>query len=63
MTEPDRVRPGPLPAIIGGVLAAIILVWLVGLVVGTIVLLVRVAVLIAVVAGGLWLWNTLTGDD
>ena len=60
MGAPERSGPGPLPAIVGGVLAALVLVWLVGVVVGTIVLFVRVAVFVALVAGALWVWGKLT---
>ena len=58
----DGGGPGPLPAIVGGVLVALVLIWLVGIVAGTIVFLVRVAVLVALVVGGLWLWGKITGD-
>ena len=54
--------PGPLPAIVGGVLAALVLFWLAGIVVGTIVFVVRVAVFVALLVGGLWLWGKVTGD-
>lgn len=63
MGVPEKSGPGPLPAIVGGVVAALVLFWLVGLVIGTVVFLVRIAVLVALVAGGLWIWNAVTGDD
>ena len=56
----DDRGPGPLPAIVGGVLAALVLFWLVGIVIGTVVFVVRIAVLVALVAGGLWVWGKLT---
>jgi hypothetical protein len=63
MGVPEKSGPGPLPAIVGGVVAALVLWWLAGLVIGTVVFLVRIAVLVALVAGGLWIWNAVTGDD
>jgi hypothetical protein len=63
MGVPEKSGPGPLPAIVGGVVAALVLWWLAGLVIGTVVFLVRIAVLVALVAGGLWVWNAVTGDD
>jgi len=62
MGPPDRSGPGPLPAIVGGVLAAFVLVWLVGIVVGAIVFAVRIVVIGAVIAGALWLWGKFTRD-
>ena len=63
MGVPEKSGPGPLPAIVGGVVAALVLFWLVGLVIGTVVFIVRIAVLVGLVAGGLWIWNAVTGDD
>ncbi len=54
--------PGPLPAVIGGVVAVVVLSWLVGVVIGTVVFFVRIAVLVALVGGGLWLWSKLSRD-
>ena len=62
MAVPEERGPGPLPAVVGGVLAAIVLFWLVGIVVGTVVFVVRIAVLVALVVGGFWVWGKLTGD-
>lgn len=62
MAVPDKPGPGPLPAIVFGVVAALVLFWLVGLVVGTIVFVVRIAAVIAVIAGGLWVWGKLSRD-
>jgi hypothetical protein len=62
MAVPEERGPGPLPAVVGGVLAAIVLFWLVGIVVGTVVFFVRIAVLVALVVGGFWVWGKLTGD-
>jgi hypothetical protein len=58
----ERSGPGPLPAVVGGVVAAFVLVWLVGIVVGAIVFAVRLVVLAAVVVGALWLWGKLSRD-
>jgi hypothetical protein len=63
MGVPEKSGPGPLPAIVGGVVAALVLFWLAGLVIGTVVFVVRIAVLVGLVAGGLWIWNAITGDD
>jgi hypothetical protein len=63
MGLPEKSGPGPLPAIVGGVVAALVLLWLVGLVIGTVVFIVRIAVLVGLIAGGLWIWNAVTGDD
>lgn len=54
--------PGPLPAIVGGVIGAVVLFWLVGIVIGTIVFAVKVATVIAVIAGAFWLYNKFTDD-
>ena len=62
MGIPDERGPGPLPAVIGGVVAALVLIWLVGIVIGTVVLVVRLAVLVGLVVGGFWLWGKITGD-
>jgi hypothetical protein len=63
MGVPDERGPGPLPAVIGGVIAAVVLFWLVGIVVGTVVFVVRLAVIVGLVLGGLWVWGKLTPDD
>jgi hypothetical protein len=63
MGVPEKQGPGPLPAVVGGVIAALVLFWLAGIVVGTVVFVVRLAVLVGLVLGGLWLWGKLTGDD
>jgi hypothetical protein len=60
--EPIR-GPGPLPAIIGGVVAAVVLFWLVGVVVGTVIFFVRIAVIVGLIGGALWLWSKLSRDD
>lgn len=54
--------PGPLPAIVGGVLAVLVLGWVVGLVIGTVVFVVRLAVLVALVWAGLRLWAVFSRD-
>ncbi|MGH9138755.1 MAG: hypothetical protein ACRD0G_17215 [Acidimicrobiales bacterium] len=61
MGLPERQRSSsPIPAVVGGLVAAVVLWWLAGIVIGTIVGLVRIAVLIALVAGGLWVWATIS---
>lgn len=62
MGTPESRGPGPLVAVVGGVVAALVLFWLVGIVVGTVVFIVRIAVLVALVLGGLWVWNKLIGE-
>lgn len=62
MALPDKSGPGPLPALVGGVIAAFVLLWLVGIVIGTIVFFVRVVVVIALAAGVLWAWGKLSRD-
>ena len=59
MAVPDKSGPGPLPAIIGGVIGAFVLLWVVGLVIGTIVFFVRVVVFVALAVGVLWIWGKL----
>jgi hypothetical protein len=59
MAVPDKSGPGPLPAIVGGVIAAFVLLWLVGVVIGTVVFFVRVLVFLALAAGVLWIWGKL----
>ena len=54
--------PGPLPAIIGGLLAVFVLSWLVGIVIGTVTLLIRVAVVVAVLWAVARVWAFLSGD-
>jgi hypothetical protein len=58
----DGRGPGPLPAIVGGVLAALVLFWLVDIVVGTVVFVVRLAVLVALVVAGFWVWGKVRRD-
>jgi hypothetical protein len=58
----DGGGPGPLPAIIGGVVVALVLIWLVGIIASTFVLLVRLAVLVALVVAGFWIWGKVTRD-
>lgn len=58
----DGGGPGPLPAIIGGVVVALVLIWLVGIIISTVTLLARLAVLVAVVVAGFWLWGKVSGD-
>lgn len=60
MALPDKPGPGPLPAVVGGVIAAIVLIWFVGVVVGTIVFFVRIAVIVALVIAGFWVWGKLS---
>ena len=62
MAVPDKSGPGPLPAIIGGVIAAFVLLWVVGLVIGTVVFFVRVLVFAALGIGVLWLWGKFSRD-
>ena len=62
MAVPDKPGPGPLPAVVGGVVAAVVLIWLVGIVAGTIVFFVRIAVFVALIAAGLWAWGKLSRD-
>ncbi len=57
MGVPEKSGPGPLAAVIGGVLAALVLVWLVGVVIGTVVFIVRIAVFVALIVGALWAWG------
>ncbi len=54
--------PGPLPAVLGGVVAVVVLLWLVNVVIGTVLFFVKIAVLVALVGGGLWLWSKLSRD-
>lgn len=54
--------PGPLPAIVGGVIAVVVLVWLVGIVISTVVLVVRIAVIIGLVWLGFWVWSRFSHD-
>lgn len=49
--------PGLVATVAGGVIGAIVLFWLAGVVIGTIVFAVRIVVVIAVLAGALWLWG------
>jgi hypothetical protein len=58
----DSDGPGPLPAIIGGVVVALVLIWLVGIIISTVTLLARLAVLVAVVVAGFWVWGKVSGD-
>lgn len=63
MGTPEKHGPGPLAAVVGGVVAALVLFWLVGIVIGTVVFLVRIAVFVALIGGGLWVWNRLTDRE
>ncbi len=54
--------PGPLPAVLGGVVAVVVLLWLVNVVIGTVLFFVKIAVLVALVGGGLWLGSKLSPD-
>jgi hypothetical protein len=63
MASPEKTGPGPLPAIIGGVIAALVLIWLVGVVLATITFFVKVVVFIALIAGAFWVYGKLSGDD
>jgi hypothetical protein len=57
MAARDRSGPGPLPAVVGGVVVALVLVWVVGVVVSAFVFAVRLIVIGAVLVGALWLWG------
>jgi hypothetical protein len=62
--EEQRSGSGsPVLAVGGGILAAIVLWWIVGIVVGTIVFVVRLVVIGAVIGGLLWLWGKFSRDD
>ncbi len=50
-------------AIGGGILAALVLWWLVGIVIGTIVFAIRIIVIGGLIGGALWLWGKFTSDD
>ena len=63
MAHPDKPGPGPLPALIGGVIAAFVLIWAVGFVISTITFVLRIAVIVAVLGGALWLWSKFSSDD
>lgn len=54
--------PGPLPAVVGGVVAVLVLSWLVGIVVGAVVFVIRLVVIAALLWGGLRLWAALSRD-
>jgi hypothetical protein len=60
--RPRGGGPGPVAAIVLGVVAALALVWVVDLVVGTFLFVVRLIALVAVVVGVLWLWGRLSRD-
>ena len=61
MRADDR-EPGPLPAIIGGVVAALVLIWLVDVIASTVAFAIRMAVFVTLVVGGLWVWGKLSRD-
>jgi hypothetical protein len=62
--EEQRSRPGsPVLAIGGGLVLALVLWWVVGIVIGTIVFMVRLIVIGAVIAGALWLWGKFSRDE
>ena len=50
-------------AIGGGIIVALVLWWIVGIVVGTVVFMVRLVVIGALIGGALWVWGKLTPDD
>ena len=60
MAVPEKSGPGPIVAVVGGVIAAFVLIWLVGIVIGTVVFFVRVLVFVALAAGVLWIWGKLS---
>ena len=62
MAVPEKPGPGPLPAIVGGVVGAVVLFWLVGIVVGTVVFVVRIAVIVGLVVAAFWAWGKLSRD-
>jgi hypothetical protein len=62
MAVPEKPKAGPLPAIIGGVIAALVLMWLVGIVIGTVVFFVRTIVFVALVIGAFWIWGKFSRD-
>jgi hypothetical protein len=62
----DEERSGsgsPVLAIGGGIIVALVLWWIVGIVVGTVVFLVRLVVIGALIGGALWVWGKLSPDD
>lgn len=60
---PERHQgPGPLPAIVGGVVGAIVLFWFVGVVISTVAFVVRVVVLIAIVWAAFRIWAFFSRD-
>jgi hypothetical protein len=63
--EEERSRSGtsPVLAIGGGILAALVLWWLVGIVIGTVVFAIRIIVIGGLIGGALWLWGKFTSDD
>jgi hypothetical protein len=62
MGVPEKPGPGPLPAVLAGVVAAVVLWWLAGIVIGTVVFAVKLVVFVGLVLGGLWLWGKLSND-
>ena len=65
MGTPDRSDgggPGPLPAIIGGVVVALVLLWFVSILASTLALLARLVALVALVVAGFWVWGKVSGD-
>jgi hypothetical protein len=63
MAHPDKPGPGPLPALIGGVIAAFVLIWAVGFVISTITFVLRIAVIVGILGGALWLWSKFSSDE
>jgi hypothetical protein len=63
--EEERSRSGsPILAVGGGIIAALVLWWIVGIVVGTVVFVIRLVVIGGLIVGALWLWGKFTkGDD
>ena len=62
--DDERSRSGsPVLAIGGGIIVALVLWWIVGIVVGTVVFLVRLIVIGALIGGALWVWGKLSPDE
>lgn len=57
----DDSGPGVLTMVVGGVIGAVVLFWLAGIVISTVVFALRVVIVLAVVAGAIWLWNKVKG--
>jgi hypothetical protein len=62
--DDERSRSGsPILAVGGGIIAALALWWIVGIVVGTVVFVIRLVVIGGLIVGALWLWGKFTNDD